>query len=307
MLDFVRSEQAYQLVLGATRRSRRDEFRHGSVINEAISNAGAIEVHVIPARRPSRHIEPKQIGQPSPPRRVKLPTRRRAAAWLLAVLAPVMIALAMLPLRSSIGVAGELFCMLLGVVLVAVIGGWRPAVLATIAGFLLADFLCTRPYYSLRINQAVDIVALVVFAAVAVIVGVLVDILTRQGVQVARARAEASGLARLLAERLAADTSALPEITEQLRRIFDLDSVAVLLPHDGGWETEHSVGAPIPRTPEQAQFMIELADKRVLALTGSRLAEEDAELLQTLLAAVRQTRERQQADQLSIGRSRSPG
>jgi two-component system, OmpR family, sensor histidine kinase KdpD len=52
VLDLVRFEQAHQLVLGATRRSRRDEFWHGSVINQAIRSAGAIEVHVIPARRP---------------------------------------------------------------------------------------------------------------------------------------------------------------------------------------------------------------------------------------------------------------
>ena len=83
VLDFVRSEQAQQLVLGATRRSRHDEFRHGSVINEAISNAGAIEVHVIPARRPSKLVQPTQIGQPPPPRRVGLPARagRPAGCW----------------------------------------------------------------------------------------------------------------------------------------------------------------------------------------------------------------------------------
>jgi two-component system sensor histidine kinase KdpD len=145
VLDFVRSEGAHQLVLGATRRSRRDEFWHGSVINEAIRNAGAIEVHVIPARRPSKELEPSRIGQPPPPRRVSLPARRRATAWVLAVLTPAVLVLALLPLRSSLGVAGELFCMLLAVVLVAVIGGWRPAVLATVAGFLLADFLYTPP------------------------------------------------------------------------------------------------------------------------------------------------------------------
>jgi two-component system sensor histidine kinase KdpD len=306
VLDFVRSEQAHQLVLGATRRSRRDEFWHGSVINQAIGSAGAIEVHVIPARRPSKPTEPSRIGQPPPARRVSLPVRRRVAAWILALLAPALLALALLPLRSSLGIAGELFCMLLAVMLVAVIGGWRPAGLATVAGFLFADFLYTAPYYSLRVNQLVDVVALVVFAAVALVIGALVDVLTRQGVQVARARAEATGLARLLAQRLASDTEALPETTSALRAIFDLDSIAVLRPSDRGWEIEDAVGAPAPQTPEQAQFTIELADRRVLAVNGSRLQEEDAELLQTLLTTVRQTRERAQADQLASERSGTP-
>jgi len=265
VLDFARSEQAHQLVLGATRRSRRDEFWHGSVINEAISDAGAIEVHVIPARRPSKLLDPGRIGQPPPARRVTLPARRLAAAWLLAVLAPAVIALALLPLRSSLGVAGELFCMLLAVVLVAVTGGWRPAVLSTVVGFLLADFLYTRPYFSLRINAAVDVIALIAFAVVAVVVGVLVDVLTRQGVQVARARAEATGLAGLLAEQLAFNSQTLAA-TGSLRRILDLDSVAVLRAAAGGWETEAAVGATIPRTPEEAQFTIELSDRRLLVL-----------------------------------------
>jgi len=306
VLDFARSEQAHQVVLGATRRSRRDEFWHGSVINQAITNAGAIEVHVIPARRPSKLPDPTQIGQPPPARRVTLPARRLATAWLLAVLAPVVIALALLPLRSSLGVAGELFCMLLGVVLVAVIGGWRPAVVSTVVGFLLADFLYTRPYYSLRINAAVDVVALIAFAVVAVVVGALVDVLTRQGVQVARARAEASGLAGLLAEQLASNSETLAQATGSLRRIFDLDSVAVLRFADDGWETETAVGAPVPRTPEEAQFAIELSDRRVLLLTGKRLAEEDAELLRTLLAAVRQAREREQAHDLAAKPASTP-
>jgi hypothetical protein len=84
-----------------------------------------------------------------------------------------------------------------------------------------------------------------------------------------------------------------------LRRIFGLDSVAVLRPTGGGWQIEDAVGAPVPRRPEDAQFTIELADRRLLAMTGSRLQQEDAELLQALLTAVRQIRERAQIDQLS--------
>lgn len=100
VLDFARSEQARQLVLGATRRSRKDEFWHGSVINEAIHAAGAVEVHVIPARRPRKLLEPSTLRQSPPPRRVRLPVRRRAVAWLLAVLAPAVVGLGLLPFRS---------------------------------------------------------------------------------------------------------------------------------------------------------------------------------------------------------------
>jgi len=189
--------------------------------------------------------------------------------------------------------------MLLGIVAVAVTGGMRPAVLSTVIAFLLADFFYTRPYYSLQVNQLVDVVALIAFAVVAVVVGTLVDVLTRQGVRVARARAEATGLARLLAERFSQDGEALTDAISQLRSIFDLDAVAVLRRDQRGWETERAVGSPVPRQPEEAGFTVELADGRLLAITGSRLEEEDAELLQTLLSTIRQLRERQQTVDLT--------
>jgi len=168
-----------------------------------------------------------------------------------------------------------------------------------VIAFLLADLFYTRPYYSLQVNQLVDVVALIAFAVVAVVVGTLVDVLTRQGVRVARARAEATGLARLLAERFSQDGEALTDAISQLRSIFDLDEVAVLRRDQRGWETERAVGSPVPRQPEEAGSTVELADGRLLAITGSRLEEEDAELLQTLLSTIRQLRERQQTVDLT--------
>ena len=58
VLDFARSEDAHHLVLGATRRSRRQELLHGSVINKAVRTAGPVEIHIVPARTPSREARP---------------------------------------------------------------------------------------------------------------------------------------------------------------------------------------------------------------------------------------------------------
>jgi len=87
VLDFARNENANQLVLGATRRSRRQELLHGSVINKAIRTAGPVEVHVIPARRPPRQRPAIRLTVPSL-RQVPLPGLRRLAAWILAVMRP---------------------------------------------------------------------------------------------------------------------------------------------------------------------------------------------------------------------------
>ncbi len=202
VLDFARNENAHQLVLGATRRSHRQELLHGSVINKAIRTAGPVEVHVIPARRPRRQRPAIRLTVPSL-RPVPLPGLRRLAAWILAVVAPVAITLGLTPFRAALGLTGALLCNLLAVLGVALLGGVLPALLATAVAVLLSDYLFVAPLHTLRVSNAVDVVALITFGIVAIAVGGLVDVLTRQGVRTAHADAEARNLARLAARAMA--------------------------------------------------------------------------------------------------------
>jgi signal transduction histidine kinase len=112
-------------------------------------------------------------------RRIRLPRRRRSAARVLAVAGPLLVAFALFPFRSSLGLAGFLFCTLLAVVAVAVIGGVRPALTAVVVGFLAGAFFHKPPYGDLRIYRPVDLVALIAFVVVGGAIGILVDDLTR--------------------------------------------------------------------------------------------------------------------------------
>jgi two-component system, OmpR family, sensor histidine kinase KdpD len=291
VVDHARSEGARQLVLGATRWSRPRELMHGSVINKAIRAAGPIEVHIIPARRPPRHLEPTAIGGPPPLRPVALPGPRRAAAWALAALAPLLVTSALIPLRSSLGLAGALLCTLVAVVAVALLGGLRPALLATVIGVLAADFLYTQPLYSFRVTHAVDVVGLVTFLIVAAAVGGLVDRLTGQGVQTARAKAEAEDLARLAADALTG-AGQLPEAVGAIRALFGLDAVALLRRNGADWLVDASAGKARLQNPDDADCSVEVADDRVLALVGGRVTSEDALALRAFLDQVRSCRER---------------
>jgi two-component system, OmpR family, sensor histidine kinase KdpD len=306
VLDFARAEGARQLVLGATRWSRARELLHGSVINKAIRAAGPIEVHVIPARRPPRHAGPAAIGAPPPQRQDALPGPRQAAAWALAVVAPVAVTAALVPLRSSLGLAGALLCALVAVVAVALLGGLRPALLATIAGVLAADFLFTRPYGSFRVASAVDVAGLVTFVVVAAAVGGLVDRLSRQGVQTAWAKAEAEDLARLAADTLAG-TAELTEAVGEIRSVFGLDGVALLRRSGTRWEAEASAGRTRLENPDQADYSVDVAEGEVLALAGRRVTGGDAVLLRAFLGQLRSRRERAvlgEAGQRAPGSSR---
>ena len=46
-MEFARGENATQLVMGASRRTRLQELTRGSVINKVLRNSGPIDVHVI--------------------------------------------------------------------------------------------------------------------------------------------------------------------------------------------------------------------------------------------------------------------
>jgi two-component system sensor histidine kinase KdpD len=291
VVDFARTESARQLVLGATRRSRWEELLHGSVINKAIRTAGQIEVHVIPASRRPEHVKPAKRTAPSRPPRVLLPAPRRTAAWILAVILPVAITFGLIPVRSSLELSGVLLCNLLAVVGVALLGGVRPAVLATGVAFVASDFLYAPPFYSLRVGRAVDLIALVTFVVVAAAVGGLVDLLTRQGVRVARANAEAGNLARFAADTFVAPEQLIVAI-DSLRCTFDLDGVTVLHRFGDEWRVEATVGNVVLEEPGAAPYSVEIASGRLLAMSGSRLTDKDATVLRTFLDQIRFARER---------------
>ena len=289
LVSFARSENATQLVLGATQRSKWSELVGGSVINRAIREADDLDVHVISAA------EPEAGSLPRGPRRNRLasfPPRRRQVAWVMGSGGVVLLTLALSPMRSSLGLPGALLVLLLGVVGIALLGGVPPAVLAVGVSVVVADFFFTPPYHSFRISHASDVVALVVFVAAAAAVSALVDRLTRRGLQVARAAAEAEALARLAGGTVLSKGEPLPDLVAEVRRTFALDAVAVLAPTDDGWRPIASAGGPVPTRPEVASLSAELTEGTVLVLSGSMASADDRRLLNVFVAQLRLAQER---------------
>ena len=133
------------------------------------------------------------VGAPARPPSGRTPAlrfpRSKRLAWALAVAAPVAITAALLPFRSDLGLGGVLFCLLICVVVVAGIGGVRPALLAVVVGFAVGVIVFSRPFGTLPIDRPVDLVALVAFVVVGGAVGILVDDLTRLAADLDASRA----------------------------------------------------------------------------------------------------------------------
>jgi len=125
--------------------------------------------------------------------------------------------------RAQLHLDGVLLIYLLAVVVVAVVGGLWPALLAAVGSFLLANWFMTAPYYTFRVNGSDQLVELVVFVVTAVLVSVTVDVGARNRVSAERHHLEAVVLSRLTSSEVG---TATPEtVLEQVRDVFNLAGV----------------------------------------------------------------------------------
>lgn len=128
---------------------------------------------------------------------------RRSRGYGLALLGLPLLTLALVPLRSSLALASDMLAFLLLVVVIALVGGRGPAVLAAIAGSLALNYYFTPPLHTWAIGDADNAINLVVFVLVAGLVSWAVDVADRRTQQAAVAAARAESLATVAGLRSA--------------------------------------------------------------------------------------------------------
>jgi two-component system sensor histidine kinase KdpD len=284
LVDFARAENATQLVLGASHRSRWEELVRGSVINRVVRRSGPIDVHVISheaADSPDgRRRRPRRFAQEW--RRSPITPRRRAIGWGLAVAGIPLLTLLLTQMRDSVGLSTVLLVFLTLVVAIAAVGGRLAAVVAAAGAFLTSNWYFVPPIHRLTISQGENLVSLFTFLSVAVVVSTFVDTAARRTTDAGRARHQAAVLARLAATVTADDP--LPVLLEHLRSVFGLDAAAVLRHGADGWTVEGAAGGPVPTRPEEADAVEELGHGVVLASIGRPIRAEDHLVLKAFAA-----------------------
>jgi len=288
LTDFARSENCTQLVLGASHRSRLQELWRGSVVNRIIRLSGTIDVHVI--SHAAGEGGPVLASTRRRPSAGGLSMRRQLAGWTVATVALLVVTAVLSGLRGSIGLPGVLLIYMLVVVVVAVVGGVWPAIGAAIVAFLLANWYFTPPIHRWTVDEAENVLALVVFVIVAAIVSTVVATASRRSADAVRARAEAEILVRLTATVTADDP--LRVLVSHLRSSFGLDAVSILRRNDGTWSVEAAAGAEYPVRPEQADLVDDIAPDVVLALRGRQLTADDRRVLSAFGAQLASALER---------------
>ena len=211
-----------------------------------------------------------------------LSQRRRWVGWVIGLVGAPLLTIVLHNLRTHLTLPADMLLYLLLVIIVAAVGGRLPALVTAAAVSLLVNWYFTPPFYTFTITETSNVVAVIVFLAVAVIVGQLVSIVGARSAEALRARAEAEALARV-AGSLVGEPDSLDALLAHLRSTFGLDAVAILRPDGDAWRIDASSGTPVPATPAGYEHL-ELVDDAQLVLDGPGLPAEDRRVLQVFVA-----------------------
>ncbi|MFT4262906.1 MAG: DUF4118 domain-containing protein, partial [Nocardioides sp.] len=223
LLAFARAENATQLVLGDSRRPRWRRLLGPGIGSQTIHESGDIDVHIVTHAQAGR-------GRLLPERqRAALSTARRHRGYVLSVLLPALLTVALIVFDDTIqlSLASDMLTFLLLVVGVALVGGFGPALVAALLGSGLINFFFTPPFHNFTIASPNNAFALGVFVLVAAMVSWVVDLAARRTREAARAVAESHALANI-ASTPVTDRASLDEMLDRFRETFGQRSVSLL-------------------------------------------------------------------------------
>jgi two-component system sensor histidine kinase KdpD len=298
LLDFARGVNATQLVLGASRRGRIAQIFAPGVGVTTTAESGPIDVHLVTHEQVKR-------GRARFVFTRGLTLRRRLTGFALAALGLPLLTYALTKLRGDLSLPSDILLFLGAVVTVALVGGFYPAILAAVAGFLLLNYYFTPPIHLWTIAERENILALIVFLLIAGAVSAVVDRSARRTSEAARARAEAETLSTVAGSVLRGSRP-LPALLDQVRETFQLTGVTLLerrpdapagpdLQHDpAAWRVAAAVGDQPCLTPGQGDTDVLVDGEVSLVLRGHPLEAADRRVVEAFAAqaavALRQER-----------------
>jgi two-component system sensor histidine kinase KdpD len=285
LLDFARSVDATQIVLGASRRRQWAALAGPGTSATVTRLSGPIDVHIVSHDYAGR-------GRRLPEPGYGLTPRRRAAGLVIGTALLLAATLALTALRGDLTFASDVAIYLLIVVVTSLVGGFYPALLAAVAGSLLLNYYFVAPLHTFTINHRENILALLIFLLVASLVSHVVDTSARRSALAARSSAEAETLSTLAGSLLRGE-QALPALLERVQETFAMHSVSLLERTGPGptadaanWRVLATVGSDPPQRPSDGNCTTEIGDAQVLVLQGHPLRAEDQRVLGAVASQV---------------------
>lgn len=275
LVEFARAENATQLVIGVSRRSRLAALLTGPGIGATvIRESGPIDVHIVThAGAGGRFSLPRPKGG--------LTVRRRVYGFVLALLGgPLLTLFLTTSLRSRESMTADVLSYQLLVVVVALVGGIWPAIFAALLSGLTLDYFFVDPLYTITVGEPLHLVALILYVVIAILVSLVVDQAARRSRSALRAGAEAELLATVAGGVIRGE-DALQELVTRTREAFGLAGVRLLTAGEGEPEVVATSGEP--STPPHLQTM-PVGTRGTLELSGRDLEASDHRLLAAIVA-----------------------
>ncbi len=197
VIEYARTNNITQVIIGKTSRSRWFEILHGSVVHDMVRRSGNISVHVIAGD--------DIVGEPIPKKTVRTAEEaepfdpRPYAIALIAVAIALGVGEAIQPLFKIENVD---LVFLTAIVGIAVRYGLWPSVFASVAASLCYNFFFLPPIYTFTIADPTNVSAFFFFIVIAIVVSNVAARVRTQAV-VAMGRARATELLYAFSRKLA--------------------------------------------------------------------------------------------------------
>ncbi|MBP6683913.1 MAG: sensor histidine kinase KdpD [Leucobacter sp.] len=298
LVEFARSVNATQLVLGASRRGRLAAALTGPGIGATVvRESGDIDVHMVNHAAAARRLA-------LPPLTGALTARRRILGFVVALLGGPALTYLLTLSRSPDSITSDVLSYQLLTVVVALVGGIWPALFAAVFSGLTLDFFFIEPIYAVHIHEPLHLLALALYVVIASLVSFIVDRAARHTRAAKRSAAE-SELIQTIAGSVLRGDDAAQALADRTREAFQLACVRVVAPErapsdraedqspgdathgaalgatDAPRSTIASSGSPDAGAPVTR---VALGDHATLELHGRPLAAAEQRLLSVVVA-----------------------
>ena len=272
VVDFAAGTNATMIIVGVSRHGRLRRLFTGTTGDRIASLAGSIDVHLVTHDEVARRALRRPLLSP-------LSRSRQVTGWVGALALPTLLTWVLHGFADTDQLPLAMLTLLASTVAVALVGGLLPALLGAVVGFLTLNYFFTPPVGTLTVSEPKNLLALLVFVAVAAAVATVVDRASRRAADALRARAEAATMSGLSRSVLTGQDTA-EAIVERLRETFGQEAVSLLKQGPAGWVVLASSGAPCASTPDEGDTRVRVDDNHVLALCGQPLRASDQRVLE---------------------------
>jgi two-component system sensor histidine kinase KdpD len=275
ILDFARSVNATQVVLGVTSKGRWTRLLQGESIASKVTRLSEeIDVHLVTheGARQSKFawkLERSTLGR----------TRIAQAFGVMALLLPLSTWLLTLT-RGTLNSFSDGLVFLLVNSLISLIGGFIPATVSTLFSVALLNYYFIPPIHTFTISEHNNLIALIIFFFVAFLIASLVESSARRQREALRASKESS-LLSMLASQIIRGDAGMAGLLDHTQKALGFNSLR--LEYDSNDGKRQAIGdIGVSQDPATKSFTWRINDTLKIAGDGRLLTASDSRILEAL-------------------------